>query len=96
MVYYHHKMSGVHVMISISNAKWDLSDREKRAIKILARNGFDIVLDQQYLSKTVFTVTKNGISDKFSLDNGNKKLNVKQYIDLFLSAWTIREKLARK
>lgn len=83
-------------MIDVSNAKWDLSDQEKQAIKILENNGFDVVLEKQYLSKTVFTVTKNGVSDKFSLDNGNKKLNVQQYIDLFLEAWSILEKLARK
>lgn len=83
-------------MIDVSNAKWDLSDQEKQAIKILENNGFDVVLEKQYLSKTVFIVTKNGVSDKFSLDNGNKKLNVQQYIDLFLAAWSILEKLARK
>lgn len=83
-------------MVNVSNAKWDLSDQEKQAIKILEKNGFDVVMEKQYLSKTVFTVTKNGVSDTFSLDNGNQKLNVQQYTGLFLAAWPILEKLARK
>ena len=54
-------------MIDISNAKWDLSKEEKYVIKWLNEKGFDGKLVKQYVSKTIFSLSKDGITDTFEL-----------------------------
>lgn len=67
-------------MIDTSNAKWELSKEEKYAINWLNQNGFDGVLQKQYISKTIFEVTKNGETDRFELLQGFKGINMKKYM----------------
>lgn len=47
-------------MIDISNAKWDFSKEEKYAIKWLNENNFDGKIIKQYISKTVFEISRDG------------------------------------
>lgn len=49
-------------MIDLSKVKWDMSPEEKYAVKWFNDHGFDGDV-QQLLSKTKFTVTKNGVTD---------------------------------
>ena len=63
-------------MIDVSKAKWDLSEEEEYAVKWFNDNGFDGKLDNQYLSKTKFNLTKNGVSDVFELPNAIKNINI--------------------
>ena len=54
-------------MIDVSKAKWTLSEETVFAVEWFEKNGFSGSLDKQYLSKTKFTVSKNGVTDKFEL-----------------------------
>ena len=49
-------------MLNLSKVKWDMSPEEKYAVKWFNDHGFDGDV-QQFLSKTKFTVTKNGVTD---------------------------------
>ena len=49
-------------MLDLSKVKWDMSLEEKYAVKWFNDHGFDGNV-QQLLSKTKFTVTKNGVTD---------------------------------
>ena len=49
-------------MLDLSKVKWDMSPEEKYAVKWFNDHGFDGEV-QQLLSKTKFTVTKNGVTD---------------------------------
>ena len=49
-------------MLDLSKVKWDMSSEEKYAVKWFNDHGFDGNV-QQLLSKTKFTVTKNGVTD---------------------------------
>lgn len=57
-------------MIDLSKVKWTLSNEELYAIEWFEKNGFSGSLDRQYISKSKFTVTKNGVNDKFELQLG--------------------------
>lgn len=50
-------------MLDLSKVKWDMSPEEKYAVKWFNDHGFDGDV-QQLLSKTKFTVTKNGVTDR--------------------------------
>lgn len=64
-------------MIDTSNAKWDLSKEEKFAIQWFADNGFSGKIDKQYISKTIFKISKDGIEDVFELPQGVKNINIR-------------------
>lgn len=88
-------------MIDTAKAQWDLTKEEKYAISWFEKNGFDAVLEKQYLSKTVFTVTKDGISDKFELRSDGTKVEL--LMEWFQHDWELlrenrelREKLKRQ
>ena len=49
-------------MLDLSKVKWDMSPEEKYAVKWFNDHGFNGDV-QQLLSKTKFTVTKNGVTD---------------------------------
>jgi len=74
-------------MISISNAKWDFSKEEKYVIDWFNKNGFDGKIVKQYISKTVFEISKDGISDKFELPQGIVFKNIKAYMEQFMKNW---------
>ena len=57
-------------MIDLAKVKWVLSNEELYAIEWFEKNGFSGSLDKQYMSKSKFTVTKDGVTDKFELQLG--------------------------
>lgn len=74
-------------MIDITKQKWNFSKEEKYAIKWLNEHGFSGELKKQYISKTVFSVCKDGVQDSFELPQGLKKMNVKKYMEQFSKNW---------
>lgn len=74
-------------MIDISNAKWDFSKEEKFAIKWLEENGFEGKVIKQYLSKTEFEISKDGITNKFTLPQGIAFRNIKGYMEQYRENW---------
>ena len=62
-------------MINISNAKW------------FNKNGFDGKIVKQYVSKTIFEISKDGILDKFELPQGIIFKNIKAYMEQFMKNW---------
>lgn len=76
-------------MIDISKAKWDFSKEEKYAIKWFEENGFTGKVIKQYLSKTEFEISKDGITDKFTLPQGIVFRDIKGYMDQFKRNWEL-------
>lgn len=74
-------------MIHTDNAKWDFSKEEKYALAWFDEHGFDVVLEKQYVSKTIFTVSKDGMSDKFELAQGVKGMKIEKYMGQWLKNW---------
>ncbi len=74
-------------MIDISSAKWDFSKEEKYVIDWFNKNGYEGKLERQYVSKTVFTVTKDGITDKFELPQGIAFKSISNYMKQFEKNW---------
>lgn len=70
-------------MIDITAAKWDLSKEERYAIKWFEENGFEGKLERQFLSKTKFTVTKDGLTDRFELPQGYENMNIVKYMQQY-------------
>lgn len=54
-------------MIDLIKATRVLSNEEMYAIDWFNKHGFEGTLDRQYRRKARFTVTKNGVTDKFEL-----------------------------
>lgn len=73
-------------MIDISKAKWNFSKEETYAICWLNEHGFDGKIEKQYIIKTVFTISKDGITEKFELPQG-VKFNVISYMEQFSRNW---------
>lgn len=67
-------------MISTENAKWSLSTNENYAIVWLKKNGFSGKIINQYNSKTIFEITKNGVVDRFELPN-TASINIFSYME---------------
>lgn len=82
-------------MIDISNAKWDFSKEEKFAIKWLEKNGYSGRIIKQYVSKTIFEITKDGITDKFELPQGIVFKNIKGYMEQYRQNWDLLCELHR-
>ena len=74
-------------MIDTSNAKWDFSKEEKYVINWFNKNGFSGKIVKQYVSKTIFEITKDDISDKFELPQGIAFKNIKAYMKQFMKNW---------
>lgn len=74
-------------MIDISSTKWDFSKEEKYVINWFNEKGFDGKLEKQYVSKTVFTVTKDGITDKFELPQGIVFKSISNYMKQYEKNW---------
>lgn len=82
-------------MIDISNAKWNLSKEEKYAINWFEDNGYDGKIVKQYISKTIFEVFKDGITDKFELQQGIAIKNIKAYMEQYKKNWSMLCELHR-
>lgn len=82
-------------MIDISNAKWDFSKEEKYVIKWFEENGFSGKVIKQYISKTIFEISKDGITDKFELSQGVVLKNIKRYMEQYEKSWNLLCELQR-
>lgn len=79
-------------MIDTTKAVWELTDNDIYAIKWLNKNGFDVVLKKQYISKTIYIVKKNNIEDKLSIPKG-ANCNIKSYMMQYESQFDLLYKL---
>lgn len=69
-------------MIDTSKAKWEFSKEDKYIFDWLGKNGFDAVLEKQYISKMKVTVSKNGVIDNAEFASG-MKFDVKSYMEQY-------------
>ncbi len=74
-------------MIDISNAKWSFSKEENYAIEWFNKNGFSGKITKQYITKTIFEISKNGVTDRFELPQDLK--NIPRYMEQFNRNWEI-------
>lgn len=82
-------------MIDTTNTKWDLSKEEKTAIKWLDDNGYNGKILKQYVSKTVFEISKDGITDNFELPQSIDAKQIKNYMEQFQKNWDVLCKLKK-
>lgn len=76
-------------MIDTTNTKWDLSKEEKSVIKWFDDNGYNGKILKQYVSKTVFEISKDGITDKFELPQSIDSKQIKNYMEQFQKNWDV-------
>lgn len=86
---------GTGYMIDKSKAKWDFSKEEIFAIKWLEENGFEGRVEKQYVSKTIFTISKDGITQKFELPQGIVFKSISNYMEQFRHNWELTCELHR-
>lgn len=75
--------------IDTSNAKWDFSKEERYAIRWFAENGYTGRIVKQYISKTVFEISKDGVTSKFEIPQGIDLKNVKKYMEQYRKNWKV-------
>lgn len=81
-------------MIDVSKAKWEFSKEDKYIFEWLEKNGFDAVLEKQYISKMKVTVTKNGVTDNAEFISG-LKFDVKSYMEQYEKSFELLCELNR-
>lgn len=74
-------------MIDTSHIKFDLSKEEIFVIKWFDENGYTGEIIKQYVSKTVFEISKDGITNKFELPQGVSFNNIKGYMEQYRRNW---------
>ena len=79
-------------MIDTSKAKWEFSKEDKYIFDWLEKNGFDAVLDKQYISKLYVTVSKDGVTDNARFESG-MRYNVKSYMEQYGKSFELLTKL---
>ena len=79
-------------MLDLSKVKWDMSPEEKYAVKWFNDHGFDGDV-QQLLSKTKFTVTKNGVTDTSFQIPTIPKVKVKDLMEQYSRSFELLCKL---
>lgn len=82
-------------MIDTSKAKWEFSKEDKYIFKWLEENGFDAVLEKQYISKMKVTVTKNGVTDNAEFVSG-MRYDVKAYMEQYRKSFELLCRLQNK
>ena len=82
-------------MIDISKAKWEFSKEDKYIFKWLEENGFDAVLEKQYISKLYVIVSKDGVTDHARFESG-MRYNVKAYMEQYRKSFDLLCKLQNK
>ena len=82
-------------MISTDKARWELSIEEKYAIHWLEENGFEGELARQYVSKTRFSLRKEGVEDTFELAQGVKNMDVKAYMEQYGKQFAMLQEFTR-
>lgn len=82
-------------MIDTSKAKWEFSEEDIYIFKWLDENGFDAILEKQYISKLIVTVTKDGITDNAEFTSG-KKFDVCSYMEQYRRTFEMLCKIKAK
>lgn len=82
-------------MIRTDKAKWDLSPEEKYAVQWLTEKGFEGELVKQYISKTRFSLRKEGVEDTFELAQGVKNMDVKAYMEQYGKQFAMLQEFTR-
>jgi hypothetical protein len=75
-------------VIDTSKAKWDLSKEDAYIFDWLQANGYDAVLEKQYVSKMKVKVTKDGVTDLAEFPSG-KRYNVQAYMEQYGRAFEL-------
>ena len=83
-------------MIDTTKAKWDLSKPEQIAIQWFEENGFVGQIKKQYVSKTVFIITKDGIVDTFALPQSVTQKNVNAFMEQYRKNFDILKLINQK
>lgn len=84
------------MLLGKENQKWDFSKEEMFAIKWFEKNGFEVELKEQFVSKTKFIVRKDNVVDSFDLSQGLKKMNVKQYMQQYERQFELLKQIKEK
>ena len=71
--------------------KWELNKNEKRFIKYLIVNGFNIIKCKQYISKLKLVVEKDNIIFPYELSAD--VVHMKAYIQMFERNWKSTKKI---
>ncbi|MCD8008210.1 MAG: hypothetical protein LUF68_04660 [Clostridiales bacterium] len=74
-------------MIDLTKKKWDFSKEEQYAVDWFDKNGYNVTLKKQFISKTIFLVEKDGIEDSFELLLTIKGLNIREYMENYRKQW---------
>lgn len=82
-------------MIDTSKARWEFSKEDKYIFDWLEMNGFDVVLEKQYISKMKVTVSKNGITDNAEFISGTR-FDVKSYMEQYGKSFNLLCELRNK
>ncbi len=81
-------------MVDLKNQKWELTKNDECAIAWFEKNGFEVTLKKQYISKTVFIVKKDGVEDTFELPNGFN-YDCASYMEQYRKSFDMHCKLKR-
>lgn len=79
-------------MIDTSKAKWEFSKEDKYIFNWLDKNGFDAVLEKQYITKMKVTVTKDGVTDNAEFVSG-MRYDVKSYMEQYRKSFELLRRL---
>ena len=83
-------------MIDTTKAKWDLSKPEQIAIQWFTENGFVGQIKKQYVSKTVFIITKDGIVDTFALPQSVTPKTINDFMEQYRKQFDILKLINQK
>ena len=76
-------------MQNLDKKEWEFSAGEKYAIRWLEEHGFDVVLEKRYISKDIFRVSRDGLTDKFQLPLGDHRIDYRGVMDQFDKHWAL-------
>lgn len=79
--------------IDTSKRRWELSEEAQYAVQWFEENGFTGHLEKQYLSKTVFLVHRDGITEIFELPSACRGPDIKDYMEQFANSFDLHCKL---
>lgn len=80
-------------MIDLSRTQKELSESVQYAVKWFEKNGFDGQLTRNNTAKTEFVVSKDGVSDTFTLTatrQDPRKCDIKRYMAEFEKSFTMK------
>ena len=75
--------------IDINKAKCYLSKEEISVIKWFDDNEYNGKILKQYVSKTVFEISKDGITDNFELPQSIDAKQIKNYMEQYEKNWDV-------